>query len=88
MLQRILPLLLGLASCAAPAPPAALENPDVLAFRLALDQYRDAVNNAGFDLRKPDAGHGPISHVSLGVAVYFVARWELRKLKSSIERLN
>jgi hypothetical protein len=62
MIRRILPLLLGLTACAAPAPPAV--PPDERSFREALDQYRDVLG-AGFDLRKPGAGQGPISHVSL-----------------------
>ena len=63
MIRRIPLLLLGLAGCAAPAPLP--ESPDEVSFREALDQYKDAVNSGGFDLRKPGAGHGPISHVSL-----------------------
>ena len=35
------------------------------AFEAGFEDYKDAVNNGGFELDKPGAGSGPISHVSL-----------------------
>lgn len=53
--------LVLLVGCAQPVPSP---NPDEIAFREGLDQYHDAIQ-FGFDLTKPGAGHGAISHVSL-----------------------